>query len=142
MSRRPAFTVIEMVVVLIMVTLLFTLMMPQLSPTRAQLAEQEFWHSMRQNWQRAQATAQIQHRETNIIYKRDNQQILFFTSGRTTIVDIPASMRVVKFGDVRMHSDGYVRPRTFVIDSPSRHRRYLMKIQLAWGGYHLEEEKH
>lgn len=80
MSRRPAFTVIEMVVVLIMVTLLFTLMMPQLSPTRAQLAEQEFWHSMRQNWQRAQATAQIQHRETNIIYKRDNQQILFFTS--------------------------------------------------------------
>ena len=60
---------------------------------------------------------------------------------RITTVDIPASMRVVKFGDVRMHSDGYVRPRTFVIDSPGRHRRYLMNNQLAWGGDRLEDEK-
>ncbi|WP_267202482.1 type II secretion system protein [Limosilactobacillus kribbianus] len=142
MSRRPAFTVVEMIVVLGMVALLFTLMMPQLNPTRTQIAEQEFWHAMRQNWQCAQATAQIRHQGTNIIYDPDNQQILFLADGINTKVNIPSSLEVMRFKDIEMHADGYVRPRTIIFDSPGRHRRYLMKIQLAWGGYSLEEEKY
>jgi competence protein ComGD len=139
MNKWPAFTVVETIIVLGMVIMLLVMTMPNLNPVHQQVAEQQFWQTMRQNWQRAQVTAQLTHRGTIISYDHDSQQIDFRYPHQCVDVDIPSSLRVVRFGDVDMQEDGYVAPQTMTFDSKDHHRRYQMKIQLAWGGYRLEK---
>lgn len=136
---KKAFTTIEMVIVLGIVALLLAFTMPNFTHSRQLMMEEQFWRSMRQQWRTAQIAAQLHHQATNVDYDKEAQQITFSTGRHHTEVVVPGTLTVRRFNAIEMHEDGYVRPQTMVFDSRLNDCRYLMKIQLAWGGYRLEK---
>lgn len=139
MNKKRAFTVAEMLVVLGIICMLFALATPPFIKNRQLMAEDQFWHALRQEWRNAQVEAQLNHRETTIKYEKQSRQIIFTRLGKQKMVAVPSTITVKPFGIIGMHGNGYVRPRTLAFYSAARHQRYLMKIQLAWGGYRLEK---
>lgn len=139
MSRCRAFTSVEMIIVLGLVAILCVTVAPSLQPSRQAITEQQFWHAMRQQWRRAQVAAQLDHQSTIISCHSDTQQVEFWRDGDASFLNIPATLRPKRFVTVFIHEDGYAAPQTICFDSTLNHRRYLMKVQLAWGGYRLEK---
>lgn len=139
MTKERAFTMVEMVIVLGIVSMLFALTAPRFIKSRQLIAEDQFWHALRQEWRNAQVEAQLNHRETAISYEEQSRQIIFTRLGERHPVAVPSTITVKPFGMIKMHCNGYVCPQTLTFDSAGRHQRYLMKIQLAWGGYRLEK---
>lgn len=136
---KKAFTTIEVVIVLGIIALLLTFTMPNFVHSRQLMMEEQFWRSMRQQWRTAQIAAQLHHQATNVDYDKETQQIIFSTGGHHTEVVVPGTLIVRHFNTIEMHEDGYVRPQTMMFDSQLNDQRYLMKVQLAWGGYRLEK---
>lgn len=139
MRSMRAFTSIEMIVVLGMVVVIYCLLSPSFKPSRQAIVEQEFWHGMRQEWRAAQAAAQVHHQATEIDYHPASQQIEFGRAGKITRLAIPSTLKVDCFGRFVIDDSGYTAPQTMRFTSRREHCSYLMKIQLAWGGYRLEK---
>lgn len=139
MRKLVAFTSVEMIVVLGLVTAIYLMLAPSFQPSRQAIVEQEFWHGMRQNWRAAQVAAQVRHQPTLIDYCPETQRIRFTRDDHRTYLDIPPTLKVVPFDMIVIDGTGYTAPRTIRFKSRRRHCCYLMKIQLAWGGYRLEE---
>ncbi|MFR0771744.1 MAG: hypothetical protein ACLSH6_07740 [Limosilactobacillus pontis] len=138
MRSMRAFTSIEMIVVLGMVVVIYCLLGPSFNPSRQAIVEQEFWHGMRQEWRAAQVAAQVHHQTTVIDYHPASQQIEFDRTGKITRLAIPSTLKVDRFGRFVIDDSGYTAPQTMRFTSRREHCFYLMKIQLAWGGYRLE----
>lgn len=141
MKAWRAFTSLEMIVVLGLVMAIYLLITPAFRPSQQAIVEEQFWHSMRQNWRSAQIAAQLQHQSTIINYRPATQQIEFDRAGNKTFLDIPATMEEKEFGEVCIDASGYTAPQTIRFKSNLSQQYYLMKIQLAWGGYRLEKTR-
>lgn len=133
---------LESVIVLGITALIVTFSFPSLRKCQQVAAENAFWDRFQQNWRNAQLRAKINHIETGVAFKNDSYQIEFMWRKdgecQRQLLDIPDTLRVNDFTDFRMHENGYIKPRTQEFESAITHRKYLMKIQLAWGGYHIE----
>lgn len=139
MKKQVAFTSVEMIVVLGIVAAIYLLLAPNFQPSRQAIGEQQFWHGMRQNWRAAQVAAQVHHQSTLIDYCPETQRIRFTRDNRYTYLDIPPTLEVKPFDMIVIDDTGYTVPRTLHFESRRHHCGYLMKIQLAWGGYRLEK---
>lgn len=139
MSEQRAFTSVEMIVVLGLVAAIYLIITPIFQPSRQLIAEQQFWHGMRQNWRAAQVAAQVQHQPTTIDYHPGTQQIVFDRGDHKTALNIPPTIETKDFNLIIIDNSGYTAPQTVRFKSRLRHCWYLMKIQLAWGGYRLEK---
>lgn len=139
MSGQRAFTSVEMIVVLGLVAVIYLILTPTFQPSRQLIAEQQFWHGMRQNWRAAQVAAQVRHQPTAIDYHPGTQQITFDRGDNKVALNIPSTIETEDFDMIIIDDSGYTAPQTIRFKSRLRHCRYLMKVQLAWGGYRLEK---
>lgn len=133
---------LESIIVLGITVLIITFSFPNLKKSQQVATENAFWSSFQQNWRNAQLRAKINHIETGVTFKRETYQVEFTwyenSQFQKQLLDIPATLRVNEFSNFRMHENGYTKPRTQEFESSITHRKYFMKIQLAWGGYHIE----
>lgn len=139
MKNQRAFTSIEMIVVLGLVAVIYLVIAPTFQPSWQAIAEQQFWHELRQDWRAAQVTAQVRHQSTTVQHYLSTRQIVFNSDGHRTILNIPPTIEVEPFDMFIIDKTGYAAPQTIEFKSRLKHCRYLMKIQLAWGGYRLEK---
>lgn len=139
MTRRLAFTSVEMIVVLGLVAAIYLMLAPNFQPSRQAIAEQQFWHGLRQNWRAAQVAAQVRHQPTIVDDCSETHRIKFERGEHLTYLDIPPTLEVESFDMFVIDDTGYTAPRTIRFKSRRQHCCYLMKIQLAWGGYRLEK---
>lgn len=142
--KKEAFTMLETIIVLILTVIIITFSFPNLMRSRQVAAEHEFWNNFRQSWQAAQVRSKTKHTETMVTFDPVNYQIEFDWREQRKLVkdklDIPETILVKKFADFKMHENGYTKPRTQEFQSSINGRTYLMRIQLAWGGYRIEEK--
>ena len=136
---RSGFTVIETVIVMGLVAIIVAFLIPGIANRRAYQQEQFFWNQLRQDWRSAQLRARTERVTTVIRYDQATNQINFVSSGTYDSLDVPSTLKVVRFVPFSMHENGYVKPQTQEFCSTLTKRRYLMRIQLAWGGYHIEK---
>lgn len=135
---KTGFTVLETVIVLGIVTVLVIFSVPGISQCRAYNEEQLFWSELRQNWRTAQLRARNERQVTQVEYEQSSNQIVFVADQKRDAVQLPGTLKVIRFEPFQMHANGYVKPQTQEFKSSLTECRYLMRIQLAWGGYHVE----
>ncbi|MGM9891960.1 type II secretion system protein [Limosilactobacillus sp.] len=140
MKRRAAFTMIEMVIVLGLVTLVVCLTGPQMKRSQQCVAEQEFWHSFRQEWHCAQTQAQLSRQSTIITYEVDENAIVFKNHQYRHLVTLPNSLQVRKFRPLEMRADGYLEPGSRRFYSRAQHCWYRLVIQMARGEFDVKKE--
>lgn len=143
MGRRNAFTLLETLLVLTLVTLMISFGTVSMKRTAQLSAERHFWQEMKQNWQASQARAQTNVGATNIKYI--NQAIRFsWVDIRNkhqyhNDIAIPATISVVSFKPLQMLPNGYVQAGTETFHSSLTGKDYSMKVQFAWGGYYVAD---
>lgn len=138
---KAGFTVLETIIVLAIVAIIVTFSVPEISRSRAYHEEQFFWSELRQNWRAAQLRARHERQVTKIEYEQTSNQIVFMAGQKQDVVHLPGTLKVIRFDQFQMHENGYVKPQTQEFKSSLTGCRYLMRIQLAWGGYHVESIK-
>lgn len=139
--KSPAFTMIEALIVLAITALIIGITLPSMSRSERLLGEQQFWRSMRKEWHQSQLRAELNHYPTEIEYDPFTREIIFKWFNGKSRLPVPATLQVVQFDKVEISETGYSRARTQEFRSKINGHRYLMKIQLAWGGYRFEEKK-
>ena len=97
MKNQRAFTSVEMIVVLGLVAVIYLVIAPTFQPSRQAIAEQQFWHELRQDWRAAQVTAQVRHQSTTVQHYLSTRQIVFNSDGHRTILNIPPTIEVEPF---------------------------------------------
>lgn len=142
--KKDAFTMLEAIIILILTAIIITFSFPNLTRSRQVVVEHEFWNDFRQSWQAAQVRSKTKHIETMVTFDPVSYQIEFDWREQRKLVkdklDIPETILVRKFDDFKIHENGYTKPRTQEFQSSINGRKYLMRIQLAWGGYRIEEK--
>lgn len=139
--KHKGFTFLEAILVLGIAVVVIGLAVPSNVRSRQVMAEERFWHTFRQEWRQAQVRATISHQVTWIEYCRTTNEICFrWNSGKHNIM-LPATLEVYRFDDIEMSSTGYVKPQTEIFESKINNHLFFMKIQLAWGGYRIEEKE-
>lgn len=101
--------------------------------------EDQFWRSFKQEWQAAQARAKVAHQATWVSYEAPNRRVTFISQGRYRALAMPPTLLVRDYQDFSMHANGYVSPQTWQLVSRLDGREYYLRIQLGWGGYHVEK---
>lgn len=132
---------LETLIVLVLTTLIITFSFPNLTRSQQVVAEHEFWNDFRQAWQAAQVRSKTKQIETMVTFDSESYQIEFcwYDQGKKRDrLSVPETLLVKKFDDFRMHENGYTKPRTQEFQSSINGQTYLMRIQLAWGGYRIE----
>lgn len=137
--KKAAFTTIEMVIVLGITAVIFSLVGPRIVTTQERLAEQHFWHQFRQEWRYAQMQAQTNHYGTTIHYAPEKSGIAFTCNFKQQVVTVPPTLQVVAFSDIEIKGDGYVRPQTQEFYSKITNEKYLLVIQMARGEYYVKK---
>lgn len=138
--RKTAFTMVEALVVLGLTALIIGIAAPSLTQSKRVMAEQQFWRLLRRNWRQAQMRAELNHQATRIEHNSTAATIDFYWPGGIQQVKIPGTLKVRRFNNLRLTADGYMRAQTQFFYSDIDRCFYLMKIQLAWGGYRIEKK--
>lgn len=141
MSRAKAFTMLEMVIALALVTVILLFTGPLVSHSHEQVVEQQFWQSFRQQWHLAQTRAQLKRQPTTITYSADTNAVVFTSWQNRTTIALPATMRVERFSPIEMQAGGYVKPATQRFYSRSGRCRYRLVIQMARGEYDVKKDE-
>lgn len=141
MKRARAFTMLEMVIVLALVTVILLFTGPLIGRSNEQVAEQRFWQGFRQQWHLAQTRAHLKHQPTTISYSADTHTVAFTSWRYRFTVVVPATMRVEAFSPIEMQADGYVRPATQRFYSRSGRCHYRLVIQMARGEYDVKKDE-
>lgn len=140
MKKARAFTMLEMVIVLALVTMILLFTGPSIGHSSEQVNEQRFWQAFRQQWHLAQTRAQLQHQPTTIDYLPDAHAVVFTGWRYHSTIAVPATMRVDVFSPIEMQADGYVRPTTQHFYSRSGRCHYRLIIQMARGEYDVKKD--
>lgn len=146
MNKRAGFTLIESVIVLGLVALILSFGTVYSRRVAQVNAERAFWQSLKQNWQMSRAQVRAgKSGAVRIFYVQNGIRFksIDIQSGARHVaqVPLPRTIRVQNFREIKMDTTGYVAPCTQRFVSSLTHQTYAMKIQLGWGGYHIETEK-
>ncbi|BAP86013.1 hypothetical protein LOOC260_115030 [Paucilactobacillus hokkaidonensis JCM 18461] len=143
MTKNKGFTLLETLIVLGLVSLMFGFGALKLQPVNAASQERHFWQGLQQNWQASQTRAQGDNKGTEINYMPTANQIRFkwrdkkYNTHYSDVV-VPSTIQVVSFAPLKMLANGYVKAGTQKFHSTLTNKNYVMKIQLAWGGFYVE----
>lgn len=141
MKRRVnAFTLLESLVVLAIITMLFLLIVPTANRSKQASDERQFWSDLRVQWQAAQARAKVAHQSTSVAYEPDSHRFVFSwlaSHRQAESVDVPPTLVVDFYPRIQIFANGYVRPQTIRLHSTLTKQQYQIRVQLGWGGYHV-----
>lgn len=139
--KKAGFTLVEMIVVLFLTALIFSLSVPASFAGLNEWQHRRFWNEMKQEWQLAQVRSQQQHQLTEINYDNVNHEIIFQFHNRRDRVVLPKNLKVQKSYECRMLSTGYVKPGTWIFIDQQHQQEIRMIIQMAGGGYRIEKRR-
>lgn len=137
--RRDGFSILEMVIVLLIVSLLLTITFPKSIYSYQRWEQQRFWQGLQQHWQMAQTKAMNLHQTTFITYDMDKREINFSTNNVVSSLKVPKTLKVYGTKKVKIHTNGYIRPCSWRFRNELDSYDYVMKIQMAGGGYRIEK---
>mgnify|MGYP003600983092 CR=1 FL=1 len=135
-----AFTLLESLVVLAIITMLFLLVVPTANRSKQASAERQFWSDLHVHWQAAQARAKVAHQSTSVVYEPDSHRFEFSwlaSRRQTETVAVPSTLVVDFYPRIQILANGYVRPQTLRLHSTLTKQQYQIRVQLGWGGYHV-----
>lgn len=141
--KQQAFTLLETVIVMAIVTMLLCLITPLASRSKQEASERQFWSDLQVQWQAAQTRAKVNHQIT-FIEPQDQSKLIEFSwvdhQYHHATVKLPSTLVLDHFPDIKMLETGFVSPQTARFHSSLTHKKYEMRIQLGWGGYHVVEK--
>lgn len=142
--KRPAFTLVEMLIVLAMVTVMILLSGPQVRRMQMSLDEQLFWHRFRQQYLVSLQTARRNDGPTVIVYLPRNHQMYFkhFKPVPDARIPVPKSLQVRHERQVTIQNQtAYTAPQTWRLVNQDEDYQYAITFQMGGGEYHLRREK-
>ncbi|MDF7637371.1 hypothetical protein PT274_03720 [Leuconostocaceae bacterium ESL0958] len=129
--RQPAFTLVESLLVLFLLTLLFSLAV-QYRPQAPQQSVLTFEHSFAQLLQRARVTAQVQDQAVMLAFEPDALTALGVQ------VAYPAGYHLHQVTSVRVHRTGYIHPQTITWQAGQKELALIFQFG---GGTHRFQQK-
>ncbi|WP_295746580.1 type II secretion system protein [uncultured Limosilactobacillus sp.] len=131
--KRSAFTLVETVIVFAIALLIITLTSPSLTRSRQSAAERQFFTRLKSCWDL----------ETNRA-RSEKRRLSIYANGRqmnvgNKVIKLPATLSTPNFAVLNVGDDGFTAPHTRVLYSKLDRSRYVMKIQMGWGGYRIEK---
>lgn len=75
--HRPAFTLLEMIIVLGIAALTMLIGWPSMQRTIQKNEERQFWQTFRQAWQTAQVRSKTSNESTHVFYLKSPSQVVF-----------------------------------------------------------------
>lgn len=131
--KRRAFTLVETVIVFAIALLLITLTSPSLTRSRQAAAERQFFTRLKSCWDL----------ETNRA-RNEKHRLSIYANGQqmnvgNKVIKIPSTLSTPNFAVLNVYDDGFTAPHTRVFYSKIDRSRYVMKIQMGWGGYRIEK---
>ena len=133
--KRRAFTLLESVIVLAIVTLILVMTSPAMKKSRQAAAERQFFTHLRLCWDLEVNWARANHQQI-VIKKRGRQMIV----GHKVLTIPPTLSANSGFGDLDVSANGFTSPQTRALYSSIDRGVYLFKIQMGWGGYRIDKE--
>lgn len=127
-----------MIIVLGIAALTMLIGWPSMQRTIQKNEERQFWQTFRQAWQAAQVRSKTSNESTHVFYLKNHSQVVFSWAGGTEHINIPGTLSVRRFNDIEMKTTGYVSPQTEEFVSKLDNTDYQIRIQLAWGSYHVQ----
>lgn len=138
MKRQAAFTLLEMLIVLGIVALTLLIGWPSMHRAAQKNAERQFWQTFRQAWQAAQVRSKTSQKSTRVVYLKSRNLVVFAWDNDSEQIRVPETLFVRRFSDIEMKKTGYVSPQTEEFISTLDGTDYQIRIQLAWGSYHVQ----
>ncbi|KRL94792.1 type II secretion system protein [Limosilactobacillus equigenerosi] len=142
--KRPAFTLVELLIVLGMVALMILLSGPQVRRMQMNLNEQVFWHRFRQQYLVGLQTARRGDGPTVIVYLPSKHQMYFqhFKAAPDARISVPKSLQVRNDRQVTIQNHtAYTAPQTWQLVNNDEDYQYAITFQMGGGEYHLRREK-
>lgn len=139
MTRR-SFTLLEAIIVLGVTALIFTITIPQFTQGQQKMQEEQFWRLFRHQWRLAQIRAKTKGYVTKISYLTTDKALYFCSADEKKILYLPSTLKADHFQEFYILQNGYTRARTLRFRSSRNKHYYLVRIQLGWGGYRIEEQ--
>lgn len=139
--KRPGFTLIEMTISLMIISLIMIITVPKATTAYDEWKTRKFWNSLRQEWQLSQVRAQVQQVPTEIYYQSKNRRLVFYSELQNHYVSLPDNIICYNVNEIKMHSNGYVKPTTWGFIDKQKKEEIKMKIQMGGGGYRLEKKR-
>lgn len=131
--KRDAFTLLESVIVLVIAVLIVMIISPSMNKSRQIAMERQFWTKLHSCWD-LEVNKARRHHQRMIIYADGHQMRV-----GQEILKMPQTLSTHDFAVLNVHKDGFVAPQTRVLYSSIDHSRYVLKIQMGWGGYRVEK---
>ncbi|GEL16049.1 hypothetical protein PCE01_18510 [Pediococcus cellicola] len=135
---------VETLVVLGIATLLISTSGLSFKKTIAWQQEQAFWSNFDTEWKQYERFANLDGTITYITFNHKSGTVSFnplkvFHKDAHS-VKIPDSLQLYSDHEVKIGSDGYVKPQTISFHSDRDDSIYRLTIQLGWGVYHVKKE--
>ncbi|USS86786.1 hypothetical protein [Fructilactobacillus cliffordii] len=144
-SNRQGFTLLESLIVLGLTTLtLVTLSVGVRWFNEANVTETAFWHDFANTWNRTLVLARQNQTPATVTFL-PNDQVIFrsYNHGNQfqKRVSLPSGLSPVRWYEVKITDQGYVKPQTLRWLSNASHTEIWQKFQLGWGSYVNEKHK-
>lgn len=133
--KRPGFTLVESTIVLFIVALILALGTPQVVKSRQIATERQFFTRLASCWALETNRARQEKRRMSIYVHQHQMRI------GNQILEMPKTLSADGFASLTVYPDGFVAPQRRVLFSSIDDSCYVMKIQMGWGGYHVEKQK-
>lgn len=131
--KQRAFTLVEEVIVLALGAVILALASPQLVRSRQVAAERQFFTRLSAIWTLQTNRARINGRRMRVSANDQEMKV------GETVIELPATLTPTNFACLEIGKDGFVAPHTRVLKSSIDHSRYVLKIQMGWGGYRVKK---
>ncbi|AVL00219.1 prepilin-type N-terminal cleavage/methylation domain-containing protein [Pediococcus inopinatus] len=141
---KRGFTLIESLVVLTVVSLLLSAGTVSFKRVLAKQQEKEFWVTFDREWKKYEQFANLEGVVTYISFDKSRNKVSFRPlktfDKKSCEVKLPVTLSLFSNREVKIGSDGYVKPQTIAFSSDLDKCTYRMTVQLGWGVYHVKKE--
>ncbi|GAB5052738.1 competence type IV pilus minor pilin ComGD [Pediococcus ethanolidurans] len=143
-QSKSGFTLIETLVVLSIIAFIFTFGHLTFKTVIEQQEEKQFWAKFDDDWKRYEQFANSEGVVTYITFDKSKRKIRFNPlktfNKENSEISLPKTLSLFSNQEVKIGSDGYVKPQTIAFQSEVNKCTYRLTIQLGWGVYHVNRE--
>ncbi|MDV7695155.1 hypothetical protein A7K95_10090 [Pediococcus parvulus] len=141
---KNGFTLVETLVVLTIVTILLSIGHFTLKRVMAQQQEKQFWAKFDDDWKKYEQFANFEGVVTYISFDKTRRKVKFTPlkafEKENSEIELPKTLSLFTNQEVKIGSNGYVKPQTIGFQSEANKCTYRLRIQLGWGVYHVSKE--
>ncbi|WP_268869596.1 prepilin-type N-terminal cleavage/methylation domain-containing protein [Liquorilactobacillus vini] len=138
--RNDAFTLIEMLVVLTLITSLLLFTIKPASNLTTVYQEKNFWNKLKYTWNQEFTLISQRKEWGNIKFEKD--KITFYEQNRIlATIKLPKTLYVFSFKQISISETGQVKGTTVLINSTDEKHHYKIVVQVGWGKYYVKQNE-